>query len=84
MPQRHYLIVPTSRAAQRTVREAVAQAGGLVILAVASGALVVRLDDAGKEAISARHDVRHCGGVDLAPRPIRRIRVNEAGNRIGG
>jgi hypothetical protein len=84
MPQRHYLIVPSSRAAQPRVREAVVQAGGLVILAVASGALVARLDDAGKEAVSARHDVRHCGGVDLAPRPIRRIRVNEAGNRIGG
>lgn len=84
MPQRHYLIVPNSRAAQPRVREAVVQAGGLVILAVASGALVARLDDAGKEAVSARHDVRHCGGVDLAPRPIRRIRVNEAGNRIGG
>lgn len=84
MPQRHYLILPSSRAAQPKVREAVMQAGGLVILAVASGALVARLDDAGKEAISARHDVRHCGGVDLAPRPIRRIRVDEAGNRIGG
>lgn len=84
MPQRHYLIVPTSPAAQPRVRAAVAQAGGLVILAVRSGSLIVRLDDAGKEAISARHDVRHCGGVDLAPRPIRRIRVDEAGNRIGG
>lgn len=84
MPQRHYLILPSSRAAQPRVREAVVQAGGLVILAVASGALVARLDDAGKEAVSARHDVRHCGGVDIAPRPIRRIRVNEAGNRIGG
>lgn len=84
MPQRHYLIVPTSRAAQPRVREAVMQAGGLVIVAVSSGALIVRLDDAGKEAVTARRDVHHCGGVDIAPRPIRRIRVDQAGNRIGG
>lgn len=84
MPQRHYLIVPTSRAAQPRVRDAVMQAGGLVILAATSGALVARLDDAGKEAVTARHDVRHCGGVDFAPRPIRRIRVDRAGNRIRG
>jgi hypothetical protein len=82
--QRHYLIVATSRGAQPRVREAVVQAGGVVILAVASGALVVRLDDAAKEAVAARHDVRHCGGVDIVPRPIRRIRVDQAGNRIGG
>jgi hypothetical protein len=84
VPQRHYLIVPTSRAAQPRIRDAVAQAGGVVVLAIASGALVVRLDDAGKEAVATRHDVRHCGGVDIAPRPIRRIRVDRAGNRIGG
>lgn len=84
MPPRHYLIVPTSRAAQPRVREAVVQAGGVVIITVASGAIVARLDDAGKEAVTARHDVHHCGGVDIAPRPIRRIRVDQAGNRIGG
>jgi hypothetical protein len=83
MPERHYLIVPTSRAAQPRVRETVVQAGGVVILAAASGALLVRLDDAGKEAVTARQDVRHCGGVDITPRPIRRIRVDQAGNRIG-
>ncbi|WP_019015517.1 hypothetical protein [Elioraea tepidiphila] len=84
MTERHYLIVPTSPTAQKRVRAAVMEAGGFVILTASSGALVARMADAAKEAITARHDVRHCGGVDIAPRPIRRIRVNEAGNRIGG
>ncbi|WP_439579227.1 hypothetical protein [Elioraea sp.] len=83
MTQRHYLIVPTVATAQRRVREAIVGAGGMVVLAARSGVLVARMTDAAKEAIAGRHDVGHCGGVDFAPRPIRRIRVDQDGNRIG-
>lgn len=83
MAERHYLVLPVSRAAQPRVRQAIMQAGGAVLFAAASGVLVARLSDGAKGAVAGRYDVRHCGGVDIAPRPIRRIRVDQSGNRIG-
>ena len=83
MATRHFLIVPVSAGARQPVAEAVARAGGRVILTAGPGALVVRMEESLKQEIASRHDVRHLGDVDFVPRPIRRIRVDQAGNRIG-
>jgi hypothetical protein len=80
---RHFLVVPVGAGARQPVTDAVVRAGGRVILAARSGALVVRMDESLKQEIGSRHDVRHLGDVDFVPRAIRRIRVDQSGNRIG-
>lgn len=84
MVERHYLVVPVRPSAQKAVGDAVVASGGVLLFAAPSGALIVRMDDSVKEMIAGRVDVGHCGGVNVAPRAIRRIRVDRSGNRIIG
>jgi hypothetical protein len=40
-----------------------------------AAALIAEMSDVTKAAIAALPEVHHCGGVEIAPPPIRRIRV---------
>ena len=80
--ERHSVVVPASAGGVRPLREAIARAGGLVLLAVPTGSLIARMTDEAQAAIARRPDVAHCGGVDVNPRPIRRLRVDAHGRRL--
>lgn len=82
MARRHYLVVARDLPSLARVRTRVTAAGGVVLIALPYPALVVEMSDAAKDEIAASPDVRHCGGVELAPRPIRRIRVGPDGTRL--
>jgi hypothetical protein len=80
--RRHYLVVTRDLAARSRVGVRVKAAGGVVLIALPHPALLVEMSDATKDEIASSPDVRHCGGVELAPRPIRRIRVGPDGARL--
>ncbi|WP_114376085.1 hypothetical protein [Elioraea thermophila] len=84
MSERHFLILAEGPNAQRRVTELVRGSGGRVVIALASGAVIARFAEAMKEAVAALPGVRHLGGVELAPRPIRRIRLDLDGRPVGG
>ncbi|MCS6854924.1 MAG: hypothetical protein NZ523_09265 [Elioraea sp.] len=79
MSERHYLVLTAAGRAQQRVVGSIRAGGGVVLLAVPSGAIVARMGEALKEAIAALPGVRHLGGVDVAPRPPKRIRVRADG-----
>lgn len=83
MSERHFLILAEGPNAQRRVIEVVRRSGGRVVIALASGAVVARLAEAMKEAVAALPGVRHLGGVEVSPRPIRRIRLGPDGRPVG-
>jgi hypothetical protein len=56
--------------------------GGLVLIQLPTPALIAEMSDAAKDEIAALPEVHHCGGVEIAPRPIRRIRVGPDGARL--
>jgi hypothetical protein len=82
MAERHYLVLARDAEAQKRVAHRVRAAGGVVLIALPSLALIARLDEQAKEELAASSDVRHCGAIEITPRPIRRIRVGPDGQRV--
>jgi hypothetical protein len=80
--EHHYLVLARDFAAQRRVVSSIRSTGGVVLLALRSGAVIARMSDDIKNEIAASNDVRHCGAIEVSPRPIRRIRVGPDGTRI--
>jgi hypothetical protein len=80
--RRHYLVVVRDLPSRVRVGARIKAAGGVVLLQLPTPALIAEMSDAAKDAIAALPDVRHCGGVEIAPRPIRRIRVGPDGARL--
>lgn len=84
MARRHYLIVTRDVAARASIAARVAAGGGRVLVLLPRPALVVEMGYATKDEIVSRPDVVHLGAVEIAPRPIRRIRVSPDGARLNG
>ncbi|MCU0985718.1 MAG: hypothetical protein MUC89_12365 [Acetobacteraceae bacterium] len=82
MAERHYLIVARDAEAQARLSRQVRAKGGMVLVSLPSRAIVARLDDATKDDLAGSSDVRHCGAIEISPRPIRRIRVGPGGARV--
>ncbi|QXM24545.1 hypothetical protein KO353_15105 [Elioraea tepida] len=82
MSSQHYLLVARDLPARARLAARVKAAGGLVLLVLPKPALVVELSDDAKDEIAAHPDVTHCGGVQITPRPIRRIRVSVDGTQM--
>lgn len=82
MAERHYLIVARDAEAQKRLARRVRARGGVVLVSLPSLALVARLDDQAKDDLAGSSDVRHCGAIEISPRPIRRIRFGPDGTRV--
>jgi hypothetical protein len=82
MADRHYLLVARDAEAQKRIALRVRAGGGIVLASLPSLAIIARLSDATKDDLAASNDVRHCGAVEISPRPIRRIRVGPDGTHV--
>jgi hypothetical protein len=82
MADRHYLVVARDAEAQKRITLRIRAGGGIVLASLPSLAVIARLGDQAKEELTASGDVRHCGAVEISPRPIRRIRVGPDGTHV--
>jgi hypothetical protein len=73
--RRHYLVVVRDVPSRVRVASRIRSASGVVLMQLPAAALIAEMSDVTKAAIAALPEVHHCGGVEIAPPPIRRIRV---------
>jgi len=57
--------------------------GGQVLLVTDRGrSLIIHIEDQFRDEIQARPEVALIGGIQIQPRRVRRIRVDESGNHL--